>query len=557
LVREQGVRRGLTAYCVLCNPATMAGYYPAGRLRTVMYESNLVTNLFFNNRLQPCRIAVISTGTAPTSCADSNKGNVLDAIYDFAQGTADNGNVYKITDNRTSMSGRSVNYDYDALNRIKDAYTDGNLWGETFTIDPWGNLYGIGAYSGKPQIENLSQTSNNSNQFAGMSYDAAGDLLNDGLNNYTYDGEGRIATGAGVTYAYDGDGKRVKKSNGKLHWYGAGSDPLMETDFSGNLQYEYIFFGGKRIARQDGSGNRNYYFADHLGTARVVTNASGSVLDDSDFCPFGRECYVALSSSGNAYKFTGKERDPESGLDEFGARYYTSQYGRFMTVDEFPGGIVDPFTGQQIEQPGPLPYADVTDPQTLNKYAYVRNSPLRYVDPNGHEILYDDRLQNAQLVKDTVSAILANPNTSAYLSGYVGKENPNLVIMSGDLSNGDTRVTNADGTTTTTKVMGNTDPGGQSVDGGPVTQGEASITLDYRNTSKDVVHTMVHESEHAGEARKDIAKFTRDAKTESSNPNHDQRPQERRAIAADKKYSKQIARAVKQIEKRRKKEDDQ
>jgi RHS repeat-associated protein len=82
--------------------------------------------------------------------------------------------------------------------------------------------------------------------------------------------------------------------------------------------------------------------------------------------------------------FTGKERDAETELDFFGARYYSGAQGRFTSPDEFPGGIVDPFTGQQVGQPGPLPYADITDPQTLNKYAYVRNNPLRYTDPDGH-----------------------------------------------------------------------------------------------------------------------------------------------------------------------------
>lgn len=53
--------------------------------------------------------------------------------------------------------------------------------------------------------------------------------------------------------------------------------------------------------------------------------------------------------------------------------------------DEFKGGFLDAFTSQHVFQAGPLPYADLKDPQTLNKYAYVRDNPLRYVDPDGHE----------------------------------------------------------------------------------------------------------------------------------------------------------------------------
>ena len=78
------------------------------------------------------------------------------------------------------------------------------------------------------------------------------------------------------------------------------------------------------------------------------------------------------------------ERDAETGLDWFESRYYSSAQGRFTSPDEFKGGFLDAFTGQAAFQPGPLPYADIGDPQTLNKYAYVRNNPLRYTDPNGH-----------------------------------------------------------------------------------------------------------------------------------------------------------------------------
>ena len=86
-----------------------------------------------------------------------------------------------------------------------------------------------------------------------------------------------------------------------------------------------------------------------------------------------------------AAQFTSKERDAETGLDYFGARYYSSSQGRFTSPDEWAGGIVDAYSGGQVGKPGPLPYADIDDPQTLNKYVYVRNNPLRYVDPDGHD----------------------------------------------------------------------------------------------------------------------------------------------------------------------------
>jgi len=191
-----------------------------------------------------------------------------------------------------------------------------------------------------------------------------------------YDAENHLKTAAGVTYTYDGDGKRVQKSSGKLYWYGIGSDPLDETDLAGNTNNasfnEYIFFGGKRIARRDSTNAVNYYFADHLGTARIVANFSGTVLDDSDFYPFGGE-RVYLNSSPQNYKFTGKERDSESGLDNFGARYDSSSMGRFMSVDPSRESI------------------NPANPQSWNRYTYALNNPLAYVDRNG---LWPTRIHN-------------------------------------------------------------------------------------------------------------------------------------------------------------------
>jgi len=367
--------------------ATNALYAPQGSLSSLQNGSSIVSTFYFNNRLQPCRISVKSTGNSPGSCTDSaNLGNILDYSYNFSLGAGDNGNATSITNNRDNT--RSQSFIYDALNRLVSAQTqttgvtipNSNCWGLNYGYDAWGNLL----YStftgpsgcGQPVPLNVSATT--SNQIAGYCYDVAGNLLDQGpcpttgSHSYAYNAENQMISAAGVSYVYDGDEKRVKKSTNKLYWYGTGSDPLDETDTSGNLLEEYILFNGQRIARRDPSNTVMYYFADHLGSARVTTSANGSILDDSDFYPFGGErANISTSSPTNNYKFTGKERDSESGLDDFDARYYSSSMGRFLSPD-------------WAESPDPVPYADLTNPQTLNLYGYVKNNPLRFTDPTGH-----------------------------------------------------------------------------------------------------------------------------------------------------------------------------
>jgi RHS repeat-associated protein len=355
------------------NYATSALYTAGGALRSLTNGTAHVYD-YFNSRLQPCRFAVNTSGTTPTSCADTNKGNILDLTYNFGLG-ADNGNVLGITNNITA--GRSLTAAYDMLNRIESAYT--STWSEQYGMDLWGNLTAISAMPGKPAGENLSQSATTQNRFTGMNYDVAGNLLNDGSTAYAFDAESRIRTAGTATYLYDGDGKRVEKSTSsgvyKIYWYGMNGDPLDETDGTGSLTNtsfnEYVFFNGKRIARRDGSGNVFYYFTDHLGTSREIVQAGQtSPCYDADFYPFGRESTVYTNTCPQNYKFTGKERD-ETGLDDFGARYYTSQYARFMTPDWAAKATA-------------VPYADFGTPQSLNLYGYVKNNPLSYADPDGH-----------------------------------------------------------------------------------------------------------------------------------------------------------------------------
>jgi RHS repeat-associated protein len=228
------------------------------------------------------------------------------------------------------------------------------------------------------------------NQFPssdGYQYDAAGNLTSaSGMGSYTYDAENRMTATAGVTYTYDGDGRRVQKSNGKLYWYGAsGLDALLETDLAGNSPTEYIFYGGKRAARRDPSGSVFYYFANHLGSANVVTNSSAAIVDESDYYPFGGERLV-VNSDPNHYKFTGKERDTESNLDYFGARFFSSTQGRFASVDPFSPILEldrDSPDEEEAEEAKQKFNEYLGDPQNWNRYTYVLNRPKTHIDSDG------------------------------------------------------------------------------------------------------------------------------------------------------------------------------
>jgi RHS repeat-associated protein len=200
------------------------------------------------------------------------------------------------------------------------------------------------------------------NHVGGDTYDAAGEVTNDGPTAYTYDAEGRMTAAGSTTYTFDGDGKRVKKSTGTLYWYGAGGSVLAETDASGNTSNEYIFFAGGK-ARRDGSGNVYFYFGDQIGTTRTITNSTGSLCYDADFYPFGGERTPVMNTCAQNYKFAGMERDPETGNDHTQFRQYASNLGRWMSPDPMGG--------------------DIMNPQSLNRYAYVMNNPPTLTDPEG------------------------------------------------------------------------------------------------------------------------------------------------------------------------------
>jgi RHS repeat-associated protein len=398
------------------NYVTSATYAPFGGLKGLTNGSSITVSNDYNSRLQPSILSATAPGTT-----------ILSLSYDFHLGSGDNGNVYQIVNNRDGN--RTQNLSYDELNRIQAAWTSGPNWGESFTIDALGNLTNRGPVAGKNNYEPLDAApANTKNQLNGFGHDAAGNLTQNGSATYTYDEENRISSAGGVTYTYDGDGQRVKKSNGTLYW---GEGPLAESDLSGNLQSEYVFFNGKRVARRDVSNNSvHYYFSDHLGSTSVITNSTGSMPpeQDVDYYPYGG---LAQGPTADHYLFTGKERDPESGLDFFGARFYANQMGRWMSPD-------------WSEAPQPVPYANLNNPQSLNLYIYVGNNPMGTADADGHCCsdwadaidAHIDKAVNAIVAYDVASGDPERAANSAFYAGTlgdVGKGFANLLRLGSDM----------------------------------------------------------------------------------------------------------------------------
>jgi RHS repeat-associated protein len=232
------------------------------------------------------------------------------------------------------------------------------------------------AYNYSPNVTTTNQIT-----ASPYTYDKAGNVLTapfgSGTNTFTYDAENHLLTvnPGGITYTYDGDGKRIIKSTGTIYWYGNNAAPMAETTLSDSLLFRDFYFNSERVARQEIDNWVDNFVYDHLGNTRYflgnINAVGGTPYNNiSDFFPFGGELIIQAPDP-QPWKFTGKERDSESGLDNFGARYDSSNMGRFMSPD-------------WSSVPVPVPFSDLANPQSLNLYSYVGNNPLNRTDAFGH-----------------------------------------------------------------------------------------------------------------------------------------------------------------------------
>lgn len=419
--------------------ANAFGYSAHGAVERVRLGNGRWEHTSFNNRLQPIEIGV------GNSAADSS---VLKLGYEYGA-TSNNGNVLKqvITIPTIGTATGFIatqHYQYDQLNRLTGAQevngtssswqSSGTLWQQKFSYDRYGNRAVDTANTTSTMIGPNPVISTSTNRITPRSspveyyeYDAAGNLKKgQSGDTFAYDAENKLVQyhggatqSGGADYSYDGDGRRVKK-----------------TTPSETQTYVYNI-GGQIVAEYTTStpevNGTSYLTNDTLGTPRVTTKADGSVRARHDYLPFGEELFAGVGNRtgnpGQSYdqssnpadktrqKFTQKERDNETGLDYFLARYYSSTQGRFTSADNF------------------LNDAHASDPSSWNLYAYVLNNPLRYLDPTGEKV-ENDPDEKHHLTEDQMRSLEKDTQIKAGLKSIRFDENGNLTYDKNEKASG-------------------------------------------------------------------------------------------------------------------------
>jgi len=236
-----------------------------------------------------------------------------------------------------------------------------------------------------------------------LDYDSNGNLISGFGLNHSYNDLNQliktIESDIGDTiseYFYDHEGTRIKKID--FHFDGSNTTTYYVDDnfiqivnSSGVFNETYYYQGKDLIAKKDNSGNTNFYHPDQLGSTTLVTNESGNIVEEEIYLPYGD---TLEGNEGSRFLFTGQEKDSETGIYYYGARYY------------------DPFLRHFIQPDDILP--EIYDPQQLNRYSYARNNPYKYVDSSGN---YIDTVIDVAFIGYDIYSIIQNPKDSTnYIS---------------------------------------------------------------------------------------------------------------------------------------------
>ncbi len=286
-------------------------------------------------------------------------------LYGFTI-TASGGRVNQACD---TVLGNCGVMGYDGFNRLTSrTATGGNALNDSWTYDRYGNRWSQTASPGGYNSQLSFNTANN--QAVGFGYDAAGNLVNDTVHQYSYDAEGNMTAvdgGSTAKYTYDGANHRVRSDIGgaafELLFNLSGQKVSIWSGTSGAVLEEDTHMGTQPLALYQG-GTLYFEHQDWLGTERLLTGSDGSQAGAYTSLPFG-DGFSENGTDLDPYHFAALDHDYESGLDHAQYREYSGAGGRWLSPDPYSGSY------------------DWSNPQSLNRYAYVLNNPLSLSDPSG------------------------------------------------------------------------------------------------------------------------------------------------------------------------------
>ncbi len=290
-------------------------------------------------------------------------------------GTASSWRGTRMLTQADTILNQQVTFGYDEFNRLNArTVTQGTLQNYTYSYDRYGNRVSQtplqGGYTFNPTIN----PANNQITTSGYTYDAAGNMLNDGVHSYQYDAEGNLVWvdgGSTAKYVYNVFNQRV-------HVQTASATTEYTYDYAGRRVSGWlspnnygnqgrIYWDGQQLGFRSSDGT-NFDHQDMLGTERLRTTYSGAVGATYQSLPWGDGYTATVNNSGadqDNEHFAGLERDAESGTEHAQFRNYASAQGRWLGPDSYLGSY------------------NLTSPQSMNRYAYALNNPTSFTDHKG------------------------------------------------------------------------------------------------------------------------------------------------------------------------------
>jgi len=277
----------------------------------------------------------------------------------------------RVASSDDDVMGQNNSYGYDQLNRLTSVGYNSGATNFSFSYDRWGNRISQTAPQGGPSTSYTYNTA--TNQSTSFSYDAVGNLLNDGLYSYQYDAENNlieIGAGKSAIYTYDAFNRRVRintQAGAQEFAFNLNGQRVSTWNPSTSTQVQGQFYwGSKPIAFYTAAAGQTFFqHQDWLGTERARTTYNGGGAGVFSSLSFGDNYTVASGTDTDPYHFAGLDLDTPSGTSHAQFRQYSSMQGRWMSPDPYQGSY------------------DLSDPQSMNRYAYVGNSPSSYNDHFG------------------------------------------------------------------------------------------------------------------------------------------------------------------------------